>query len=382
MSADVISLRVLNRALLARQLLLERVEMPVTDAIEHLVALQNQDPFDPYFALWSRIEHFAPEALGSLIESRDAVRIAFLRATVHLVTARDCQQLRPLLQPVLERAFYSGSPFGRNVRGLDVEELLSTGRALLEAEPLTNAQLARLLADGWPDRDANSLAMAVHYLLPLVQVPPRGIWGASGQARRTTAEAWLGRPLAAKASLEALFVRYLRAFGPASAADFRAWSGLALPPPLLESLRSQLRAFRDERGRELLDLPEASLPDPDLPAPPRFLPAYDDVALAHADRTRIVSETDRRQAVANISRATPRTASEAVFKGSFLVDGFAGGTWTLLRSTQRATLSLDTFAPLSAENRNALAAEGEALISFAAPKSQGRDISFTTPADS
>jgi hypothetical protein len=192
MTTEVIDQRALNRALLERQMLLGRGELAVLDAVEHLVGMQAQAPDPPYVGLWTRLAAFHPEELGRHIEERRAVRIALMRNTVHLVSAGDCLGLRPLTQPVIDRGLY-GRRTG--IEGVDLEALAAAGRALLEEKPRTASELGGLLRDSWPGREPASLARAVRHLLPLVQVPPRGVWGKSGQATHTTAETWLGRPL-------------------------------------------------------------------------------------------------------------------------------------------------------------------------------------------
>ncbi|HEX4404876.1 MAG TPA: winged helix DNA-binding domain-containing protein, partial [Polyangia bacterium] len=248
-----LSLRALNRALLARQWLLARVKKSVPAAIEHLVGLQAQSTSPPYVALWTRLEGFDAEALSRLLTSRRAVRLAFLRSTIHLVTARDCLALRPVLQPALERGFYVGSPFGKRLAKLDVKAIVAAGRALLDGdgEPRTTLELGAALTQRWPGADAEALGNALRAFLALVQVPPRGVWGQGGAPRCTTAEAWLGQPLARETAPDALISRYLAAFGPATAADVQAWSGLPACAEILARMRPALRVLGDERGREL-----------------------------------------------------------------------------------------------------------------------------------
>ena len=361
--------RALNRALLARQLLLGRQRRPAAEAMQELVGMQAQVPTDPYVGLWSRLDGFRHEELGELITSRQAVRGTLMRGTLHLVTARDYRTLRPLLQPLVERLFRSGSPFGRQTAGVDLDALLAAGRALLEEQPRTTSQLGARLGERWPDRDPSALAYAVHYLFPLVQIPPRGVWGASHQPTWTTAEAWLGQPLDPEPSLERVFLRYLAAFGPASAADARAWSGLAVPRALVDRLRPRLRRFRDERGRELLDVEDGRLPDPATPAPVRFLPEYDNVGLAHADRSRLF---------AGLGPGAPLPRGGRAI-GMLLVDGFYRANWQITEDGDEATLTIDRFVahpgdpPDSAE---AIAAEGEGLLAFLAPGAAARRVRF------
>ena len=346
--------RELNRATLERQMLLRRRKLSAVGAIEHLVGMQAQAPSPPYFGLWTRLEGFRPDELARLIADRRAVRIALMRNTVHLVSARDCRALRPLMQSVLDRTLYASRANRANLDGVDIEALVAAGRALLEERPRTAKELGELLQDQWPERDPASLARAIRHLVPLVQVPPRGVWGKSGPAAHTTAEAWLGGPLDPTPSLEEMVLRYLGAFGPATVKDVQIWSGLTRLGEVIERLRPRLLTFLDERGKELFDLPEASRPDPDTPAPPRFLPEFDNLILSHADRTRVIAE-EYRKAIASRNGMVP---------AAFLVDGFAQGTWKIERTRGRATLVIEPFEPLAKGDRDALAEEGERLISF------------------
>jgi hypothetical protein len=252
---QVLSQRQLNRALLARQMLLDRAEIPAAEAVERLVGMQAQLPGDPYVGLWSRLRNFDAAELSGLIERREAVRMSLMRATIHLVTARDCLSLWPIMRPMLERSFYTGSPFGRQIDGVDRDQLLAAGRGLLEERAMTNAELGTRLQERWPGHDGQSMAYAVQYLSALVQVPPRGLWGKSGKAALTTADHWLGKRIGAGMPMEELVGRYLAGFGPASVQDMQNWSRLTGLREVFERMRGQLRTFRDERGRELFDVP-------------------------------------------------------------------------------------------------------------------------------
>src|SRR5512132_2834313 len=321
-SGTLLGSRARNRALLERQLLLRRVRRPAAEVVEHLVGMQAQEPRDPYVGLWTRLEGFDPHELGRLIADRQAVRSPLMRTTIHLVSARDCLALARLLRPVLERNFWTGSPFGRRVKGVDVDAVLAAGRALLDERPRTNAQLRAVMAERWPADDAASLAYAVHHLVPVVQLPPRGVWGQKSVAT-------------------------LAAFGPASTMDVQTWSGLTRLREVTDRLRPQLTTFRSEAGRELLDLPDAPRPDPDTPAPVRFLPQYDNVALAHADRSHISAG------------AAAHWPTDDLHWSPLLVDGFVAGAWRLARDGRAATLTVRPLTPLSGRDETAVAEEGE-----------------------
>ena len=351
---QVLSRRALNRATLERQMLLRRQKLPAEGAIEHLVGMQAQAPVPPYIGLWTRLEDFRPDELARLITDRRAVRIALMRNTVHLVTARDALTLRPLMQPIFDRALYANRDQRAGIEGIDIQALVTTGRALLEERPRAAKELGMLLQERCPDRDPATLARTIRHLVPLVQVPPRGVWGRSGQATHTTAEAWLGRPLDPDPSPDEMVLRYLGAFGPATVKDVQTWSGLTRLGEVTERLRSRLRTFRDEQGKELFDLPDAPRPGSDTQSPPRFLPEFDNLLLSHADRTRIIDD-DHRKVIASKNGMVPATV---------LVDGFVRGTWKTERTRGKVTLMIEPFEPLASEDRDALAAEGERLVRF------------------
>jgi DNA glycosylase AlkZ-like len=361
---EVLSQRSLNRALLERQGLLRRWPISPAEAIERLVGMQAQVPLAPYVGLWSRVEYFQTDQLADLLTTHGAVRASLMRATLHLVTARDCLRLRPVLQPVMQRGFSSGSPFGRALAGVDLDELRALARTLLDEKPRTKAQLGPLLAKRWPDRKPVDLAYGVSYLLPLVQVPPRGVWREAGSARLATVESWLGRPMDTDTDPDELVMRYLAAFGPASVADIRAWSGLAGVRAIADRLRPRLRISRDDTGRELLDMPDAPLPDPDSPAPPRFLPEFDNVLIAYADRRRIIPPQHHSQVIAKLG--TPMV----------LVDGFVAGFWRVTREGGKATLHVGLLESQRDRQIESIAAEGERLLAFLASEAESRAVSF------
>jgi hypothetical protein len=384
-ATQALSQHAVNRALLARQLLLDRPRLPaagparaaqVVQTIEHLVGLQAQAPFPPYYGLHSRLDGFRPDDLAALITDRSVVRIALMRGTIHLVSARDCLPLRRLLQPVIERGMRGA--FGKQLAGVDPVALAAAGRSLVEAEPMTFSQLGQALAARWPDHPPAALAQGVRAFVPLVQVPPRAVWGQAGQSLHTSAEHWLGqrRPAtapdraatgpyragrpASRAELAQLVTRYLGAFGPATVRDVQAWSGLTGLKALLEQLRPSLVTFRDEQGAELFDLPTAPRPGGEVAAPVRLVAEFDNLVLSHAERSRVIgAEATRRLYTIN-----------GVIPGAVLIDGFVAGMWRLARSRDAATLTIELFGKerqRDAGERDALTAEAERVLAFGAP---------------
>ncbi|PSL56648.1 winged helix DNA-binding protein [Saccharothrix carnea] len=362
----VLSRRALGRATLARQFLLARAEATVPEVVAHLVGLQAQTPHTWYTGLWSRIAGFTPDRAADLLVDRRLVRIAVMRSTIHLVTAEDALALRPAVQPALDRDLFRNYTHGRDMRGLDVDAVVAAGRVLLAEKPRTNKELGTLLHEQWPDRAPASLAYAIRCLVPLVQVPPRGVWGRSGTIAHTSVETWLGASVADKPSLDDLVLRYLAAFGPATVKDVQTWSGLTRLREVVEGL--PLLRLRDEDGQQLFDLPEAPRPDPDEPAPPRFLYDFDNVLLSHADRRRVVTEDVRAQ---NYDPHGP-------VPQFFLVDGVTAGDWKLHRADDVATLELRPFRRLPAPDE--LEREAGRLLAFLAPDASRHEVRTTSPA--
>lgn len=359
--------RALNRATLARQLLTERSSLPVAEAVEHLGGLQAQTPHTWYVGLWTRLTDVSGPQVSDMLRDRELVRVALMRSTIHLVTARDCLALRHLFDLVVERNMRGA--FGRNLKGIDEAVLLAAGRELLEEQPMTFSELGRKLAERWPDRDPASLAQAIRGLSALVQVPPRGLWQTSGTAAHTTAEHWLGRPLGTDATVDDLVVRYLAAFGPASVKDVQTWSGLTRLNEVVRRLGDRLVTFVDEAGRELYDLPEAPRPDPDEPTPVRYLYDFDNLLLSHADRSRFITDEYFRQGY----------TSDGPMPRMILIDGFTNGSWTTNRTRRHATLTVQPFRRYTAAERDELTAEGLALLAFCEPTATRHDVELLPP---
>ncbi|MBM7441574.1 winged helix DNA-binding domain-containing protein [Streptomyces sp. HB132] len=344
--------RALNRATLARQLLLERADMKPLDAVAHLCGLQAQEAQEPFTGLWSRLRGFEPAALDGLLTGRRVVRTHLMRRTVHLVTAADVLAWRARHDPML-RLRVLGT-YRRELDGVDLGELADAARAVMaDGVPRTMTQVADALAERWPAPGRRALGeMAVAALVPMVQMPPRGLWRVKAGVRNTPLGPWLDQepdapaPPGTDPTGEALVRRYLAAYGPAASADLRAWCGLAGLPAAVAAVRGELVGFRDERGRELLDLPDAPRPDPGTPAPVRFLPAFDNAILGYHDRSRIIDDADR-----GLSVEGARVV---------LVDGRVSATWTV----DAGTVTVSPRRGLTRSERGAVAEEGGRLALF------------------
>jgi Winged helix DNA-binding domain len=361
----VLSRSALGRATLARQLLLDRAEMPVAAALEHLVGLQAQVPRVPHLALWDRLAGYDPAELDALMTSRQVVRTQLMRTTIHTVTAADAVALRPLLQPVLDRTF-SGTAWGQRLRGQDVAAVVAEAAELLAERPCGRAELQRELAARHPDLDAEAVTFGVSYWVPWVQPTPRGLWTTSSAAVMAPLASWLG-PVDATCSLDDIVVRYLGAFGPASVRDVQAWCGLTRLREVVDRLGARLRRFRTDDGVELVDVPDGALPDPETPAPVRFLAEYDNVLLSHADRSRVVAEGDH----------VPLQGGPGGWVGSVLVDGLMRAFWAARPDGDATVLTVRPSGPLTASERADVEAEGGRLLDFLAP-GRGHEVRVGT----
>jgi Winged helix DNA-binding domain len=353
--------RQLNRATLARQLLLERAGLDVVAAMERIGGLQAQEPASPHIGLWTRVAGFEPADLDRAIAERTVVKGTLMRSTLHVVSAADYLHLWPAILPMLEgtrRQDRLLPPSPRRLAALRAraEAFTAEPRGLGELRDHVGASVG-LTADE-----------AVWWLrrrVAFTHAPSDVPWSFGRRPRLAHALTWLGAggwPTADEA-LEHLVRRYLGAFGPATAADLSQWSGLAVgklrPGIAAVEAAGDLRRFGDERGRELLDLQGAPLPDPDSPAPPRLLPMWDSTVLAFADRTRLISDDDRRVVIARNGDTLP----------TFTVDGVVAGLWWAeVEPGGRTRIVIEPFRPpLRRADARALEQEGERLAEVVAP---------------
>jgi hypothetical protein len=356
----------LNRALLSRQMLLSRESISPVRAIERLIGLQAQQPRPPFVGLWSRIEGFSRESLRSLFDNREVVRATMMRATLHVVSANDYLAFRGSIQPALSAAMKSIQQ-SREVM-LDERKIIAAAGQCFEQRPQTFVELRAALSKIFPELDERVMGYMARTCLPLVMVPDHSEYGFAG-ATFTAAESWLGRPVEKEQRIEDLLLRYLAAFGPASVRDAQTWSGLPRLDPVFEALRPKLHVFRDPRGRELFDVPGALRPSEDIPAPVRFLPAFDNLILSHTDRTRVIADEYRSRVATKNLQILP----------TFLVDGFVAGVWDVSLQKKTATLTISPFAPISRRVRLDLATEAEKLVRFVAPGAARFEVAIRTP---
>jgi len=343
----VLSTRELNRALLARQLLLERSPLPLTRALEQVAGLQAQYAPSPYVGLWSRLRDFHRDQLTRALEDRRAVQATLLRSTIHVVSAADYPPFAEAVRSARREWWRRVSR--HQLEGVDLEAAAGLVRGRLEAGPARQAELLGLLADrGFPRTVWNGVGLWVD----MVRVPPSGTWARRRADLYGLATDWLGPWRVEEGeALEHLVRRYLAGFGPASLGDLGSWAGLPLTPlrPVLE--RVGTRRFRDSQGGELFDLPGAPLPDPGTPAPPRFLSTWDANLLVHARRTQLLPEAYRGRIF--------HTRAPHSFP-TFLVDGAVAGTWR----HQAGRVELEPFEPLARATRRQLEDEAERLAAF------------------
>lgn len=347
----MLSHRVLNRTLLQRQHLLDRSSMSAPQMIEHLLGLQAQESLPPYLSLWSRIRDFDPEPVSRSLEERTALRLLLMRGTIHLVTPHDAVALRALVQPMLDRLTRS-SQASRPAAGVPRDRLAAAARAAFEDGPVPVRRLGELLAARFPGVPPGALANTAREMLPLVQVPPRGMWRASGGVVYELLDTWLRMAPAGSPDPAEVVRRYLRAFGPATPADVTTWSGVTGMRAVFDALGDELRSYRDQDGRVLFDLDGLPLADEDTEAPVRLLGRYDNVWLSHDRRDRVTPDPDRRKRWMGVNGGTGSTV---------FVDGHLEGLW---RETASGAVDVELFRSLSRAERSRLDDEVAALEAF------------------
>jgi len=412
-SGALLTLADLNRATLARQMLLARERMAVEPAVRRLAGMQAQVARPPFVGLWTRLESFRRTDLHRALQDRSVVRAPAMRATLHLMAAADYTPFREALRPLMER----GTQWILTSRKQTVDQtaLERAARAFFAKGPATFDAVRDHLSALYPGADERALGYFTRLSLPLVQVPTDAQWAfpaaasfaladewiadraprsrsargdarASGSASRAktartassakgpratapsgqdkTGQAPSGMDTSGPDALRELVRRYLAAFGPASVQDAQAWSGLPRLKDVFESLRPELVTFRDERKRELFDLPDAPRPGADVPAPVRFLPDFDNLVLAHDDRTRLIAPEHRSRIV----------TKNLLVRATFLVDGRVAGLWKVERRKATAILELEPFATLTKKTLSALETEGDALLKFVEEDAVAREV--------
>ena len=377
MAERTLTQRELNRATLARQLLLPRQRRPslapspaaasdatILDAVERIAGLQSQSSRAAAIGLWTRLPAVRRERVADLLQRRLLVKGSLMRVTQHLVTAADYLVLRPALQPTLTR--WAEGLLKRRAPGLEPARLAAAARDFFD-EPHSATELRAHLLGLRPEADVAAMAIAVQVHLPLLQVPmPGAVWGVPGNPKFVNADTWLGHPVPEARGPRELITRYLAAFGPARVADIQAWSGVPRLGEEVSRLRPELRILHDERGRELVDLPGAPLPSAGRAAAARFIPEWDETLLAYADRSRTVPPEFR----------GPIYSASRLIGPAVLVDGFVAARWALEKATGTATVVVRPLAPLAGESREALSREGERLAAFVAPDAAAHAVRF------
>ncbi|MFD3406882.1 winged helix DNA-binding domain-containing protein [Kribbella sp. NPDC058693] len=356
---SVLSARAVNRATLARQLLLERADVPAVDVVGQLAGMQGQEPKHPYVGLWTRIDGFAEAQLDQAVAAREVVRATMFRGTLHLVTATDYLRFRTTVSPVLEAGL---RVLGDRGAGLEPEKVVAAAEKLLAKEPLTFTEVRDALQEQFPEVNERALGFCTRMLVPLVMYPADVRWSWTANSRFTPAEEWIGKKLHKRAEPGELVTRYLQAFGPATPADFQTWSGLQKAKPLFDEL--ELETFTDEAGKTLYDVPDGPRPDEDTPAPARFLPEFDNVLLSHAKRERIIADEHKPHVFTKNLRV----------KATYTVDGVVAGLWTTEKKRGVATLTLTPFGRTLKKTQAELEREGSALLRFLEPDAKTHEV--------
>ncbi|MBP7705360.1 MAG: AlkZ family DNA glycosylase [Caulobacter sp.] len=355
--------RDLNRALLARQMLLSRQDVGVAPAIERLGGLQAQDARPPFIALWNRLNGFRREDLLTALHDRTVVKATFTRGTLHLVSAADYLAFRTAHASVLEGAMLTDMKEMAKVA--PVGELVAAAKTALADGALTFADLRAVLAAKWPDLNERHMGYAVRLNLPLVATPDDSQWGGKAGAAFALADLWLAAKPSETPDVEGVIRRYLTAFGPATPADVQTFTGFKGVKALLEGMDG-LATYRNAAGKPLYDVKDGLFADPETPAPVRLLADFDGVMLAHADRSRVLGDLGKHMTSKNLR-----------VPAVFTVDGFVAGTWALAATKTKATLTVTALGKLTNTAKDEITAEGEALLRFVAPEAKAVGVSFS-----
>jgi hypothetical protein len=357
----VLSTRALNRATLARQMLLERSDRGIVDSVEFLGGLQAQQSNDPYIGLWSRLQGFRHENLTALIVDKTLNRGTTMRGTLHLHTADDFLGFRALVQPFLDAQWKSN--FLRRFGDENQKRVLKAGVKLLAKGPMTAGALGKALKEKFPGAEPLALASLVQSHEVLVQVPPTRIWGNNSAPLSAHVENWLPPPYKRPLSRKDLVRRYLAAYGPASVNDMAIWCRLTKLGESFKAIADELVVFEGDDGRVLYDLIDAPRPPEDTPAPIRFLPLYDNVYLGYDKRRRMLSE-----ATAHLMNMF------TAFKPAVLIDGTVNGGWSIEAKKGAAVIEIETYRKLVKRETRELETEGLALLKFMQPEAKSWDV--------
>jgi hypothetical protein len=356
------SRRALGRALLARQLLLERRDCSVEQVLTRVGGLQAQEPRPPFLALWNRIAGFANQDLITAALRRSAVRATLHRGTIHLLDSTDYPVWRTALSGELA-ALPRG--LGPAARAVDVPAVRAAAQQLFQGRRLRFGELRPLLAERFPDVDPHILGVYARMTVPLVLPPTDNVWGWAADPAFARADDWIAMPdIDPAVARDQLVLAHLAAFGPARAADVAAWSGMRSVQVVLDRLAAQLVRFSDESGRVLYDLPDAPRPTEEVPAPPRLLGDWDTVLLGHAEHSRVVDAEVRRRLMTSNGRLRP----------CLMVDGRVVGGWSVEQSGSTALLSLEPYVPVPRAGLTSAAGEAADLLSWLSPGTTGHDV--------
>jgi Winged helix DNA-binding domain len=359
--------RALGRALLARQLLLERTNLPVAQAVSRVGGLQAQEPKPPHLALWNRVADFTPADVTRAAHDRTLVRATLQRGTIHLIASGDYPVWRAALDSELA-ALPRG--LGPAARAIDPDAVRAAADRILTGRALRFSELRPLLAERFPDHDHHLLGVFARLTVPLVLIPDCSRWGWPGDPTFGRAQEWIPMPVVPlEEAREHLVLAHLAAFGPARAADVTAWSGLRRVQPVLDRLAGGLVELTDEDGRRLYDLPDSPRPAEDVPAPPRLLGEWDSVMLGLADHSRVVDPEVRKRLMTKNGR----------LRNSFMVDGRVVGGWTVSRVKARALLTLEPYVRVPRAGVASVADEAARLLAWLEPDATQSDVQVLVP---